>query len=173
MNTWKGPYIRVLLVAVAIAMLAWMPTREFLKLTFIVGIPFIFVLGFMSKKERYSIPWIISLVLLLAILSGYGYLLTDLPERIETRRIITQGGTMVAEGKYDQAISEYRKLGELGRSEKMKEKIEVAQREKAADASLGEARQLIKAGKPEQAKKILETIPANTRAGRQAQKLLK
>ena len=49
MDTWKGPYIRVGLVALVIALLAWMPTREFLKLTFMVGIPFIFIFGFISS----------------------------------------------------------------------------------------------------------------------------
>jgi len=172
MDTWKGPYIRVGLVALVIALLAWMPTREFLKLTFMVGIPFIFIFGFMTKKERYSVPWLISLVLLVGITAGYVYLLTDLPERIETRRIISQGAALVAEGKYDQAIGEYRRLEALGRGEKMKEKIAAAEKEEAASEALNRAKALIKAGKPEQAKKILESIPADTRYGREAKELL-
>ena len=172
MNTWKGPYIRVGLVALVIGLLAWMPTREFLKLTFMVGIPFIFILGFMLKRERYSAAWIISLVLLIGITAGYGYLLTDLPERIEARRIISQGAALVAEGKYDQAINEYRHLEDLGRSEKMKEKIEAAQTEKAASEALSKGKALIKAGKPEQARRVLESIPPGTRAGREAKELL-
>jgi len=172
MNTWKGPYLRAGLVVLAIMMLFWMPTREFLKLTFMIGIPFIFILGFMLKKERYSLPWIISMVLLVGIVGGYGYLLTDLPERIETRRIISQGAALMAEGKYDQAINEYRKLEALGRGEKMNEEIEAARKEKTAKEALTEAKRLIKAGKPEQAKRILESIPGDTRAGGEAEDLL-
>ncbi|MGE5392032.1 MAG: hypothetical protein ACM3PE_13320 [Deltaproteobacteria bacterium] len=172
MDTWKRPYIRSGLVVLVIIMLAWLPTREFLKLTFMVGIPFIFILGFMLKKERYSFPWVVSLVLLIGIVGGYGYLLTDLPERIETRRIISQGAGLMAEGKYDQAIKEYRKLEALGRTAKMNEKIETARKEKAAQEALTEAKRLIKAGKPEQAKKVLEAIPEDTRAGGEAEDLL-
>lgn len=172
MDTWKGPYIRVGLVVLFVAMLAWMPTREFLKLTFMVGIPFIFILGFMMKRERYSIPWVTALVLLIGITVGYGYLLTDLPERIEARRIISQGAALIAEGKYDQAIKEYQRLEALGRSEKMKEKIATAEKERDASKALEQGKALIKAGKPEQARKILEAIPADTRAGGEAKDLL-
>lgn len=172
MDTWKGPYIRVGLVVLVVIMLAWMPTREFLKLTFMVGIPFIFILGFMMKKQRYSIPWVISLVLLIGIVAGYGYLLTDLPDRIETKRIVSLGATLMAEGKYDQAIKEYRKLEALGRSKKMNEKIESAKKEKFSAEALAEAKRLIKAGKPEQAKKVLESIPLDSRAGTEAKDLL-
>jgi len=172
MDTWKGPYIRVGLVVLVVALLAWMPTREFLKLTFMVGIPFIFILGFMIKKEIYSVPWMISLVLLIGIVVGYGYLLTDLPERIEARRIISQGSALMAEGKYDQAIKEYRRLEALDRSGKMKEKIAAAQKEKEASQALNQGKALIKAGKPEQARKILEAIPKDTRAGGEAEDLL-
>lgn len=172
MDTWKGPYIRVGLVVLAVIMLAWMPTREFLKLTFMVGIPFIFILGFMVKKRRYSIPWVISMMLLIGIAGGYGYLLTDLPDRVEARRIISQGAALMAEGKYDQAINEYSKLEGLGRSEKMNEKIESAKKEKSSAEALAEAKRLIKAGKPEQAKKVLESIPLDSRAGTEAKDLL-
>lgn len=172
MITWKGPYVRVGLVILVIILLAWMPSREFLKLTFMVGIPFIFTLGFMVKRRRYSVPWLVSLVLLIGILIGYGYLLSDLPERIETNRIVRQGASLVAEGKYDEAIKEYQRMEGLGRNEKMKEKIEAAKQEKHASKDLDHAQRLIKEGKPAEAKKILESIPADTRAGREAQDLL-
>ncbi len=171
MTTLKSPYIRVLLLAVGIALVAWMPTREFLKITFMLGIPFVFVLGFMGRKERYSLPWIISLVLLLTTMAGYVFLLIGLPDRIETRRIISEGGALVAEGKYDQAINQYHQLAGLGRSEQMKEKIHLAEQERAGARLLQEARDLLKVGKREQAKKMLGTIPAGTRAARQANEL--
>lgn len=172
MKIWKGPFFRVGLVILAIILLAWMPSREFLKITFMLGIPFIFILGFMLRRKRYSVPWLVSLVLLIGVLAGYGYLLSDLPQRIETKRIVSNGAALVAEGKYDQAIKEYRNLEDLGRSEKAKEKIAFARKEKNANIQLTQAKAYLENGKPAEAKKILEKIPADTRAGREAKKLL-
>jgi len=152
-------------------MLAWMPAREFLKITFIMGIPFIFALGFMMRRRPYSFPWVLSALVMLVSVGGYIYFLTDLPERIETRRIITQGGTLVAEGKYDQAINEYRKLAPLGRTQKMHEKIAAAEKERKADQQLQKARKLLREGREQEAQAILKAIDATTRAGVEAKKL--
>lgn len=159
----------LILIAAAFSM----PVREFLKVTFILGIPFIFLLGFMVKKKKYSPVWIISFILLLGIGGLYINMLTQLPERIETRRIVTEGGVLVAEGKYDEAISEFRKLGTLGKPDDMKEKIAWAEREKLAAARLQEARTLIKENKIVEAKKLLNSIPDNTRAYQEAKKVRK
>ena len=164
---------RILLIAAVIAMLYFMPTREFLKTTFMLGMPFIVALAIMRKRPRYSFLWIVALLALLGIAGGYVYLLTQLPERIETRRIISEGGSLVAEGKFDKAIDEYKKLEKLGKPEKMKEKIAIAEQEKRAAAMLQEAQDLIAAGEKEKAKKLLESIPDNTRAAVQAKRLQK
>ncbi len=163
---WKG-----ILAAAGIAMLFYLPTREFLKVTFMAGIPFIFAWGFMSRQRRYSLPWVLAGIVILASLGGYGYLLVNLPERIQTRAIISEGGALVAEGKYDQAINEYKKLEEIGQTQKMQEKIQIAEKEKKANQQLVLARQLIKAGRLDDAKKTIESIPPDTRAAREAKKL--
>jgi sensor histidine kinase YesM len=154
-------------------MLAWLPTREFLKITFMLGIPFIFALAIMARRKRYSLSWILSLLLMLVIVGAYVYLLTDLPDRIQTRRIITQGASLVAQGKYDQAISEYRKLAPLGHRDKMNEKIAVAEKEKKAEQQLKQAKSLLQQGRTEEARATIKTIDSSTRAGIEAQKLLK
>ncbi len=173
METAKRVLSRTLLLAAIIAMLYYMPTREFLKTTFFLGMPFIIALAIMRKKTRYSFVWILALLALLGIGGGYIYLLSHLPEQIETRRIISEGGSLVAEGKFDQAIDEYKKLEGLGRAVKMEEKIAVAEREKSAAAVLQEARDLLAAGEREKAKSLLESIPGNTRAGVQAKRMQK
>jgi len=173
MSNNKNPYIRVPLAITVIAMLFFMPAREFLKLTFMLGIPFIFLLGYMVKKPRYSIIWNICALGLLALIGVYGYYLVHLPERIQVREIISSGAALVAEGKYDEAISKFEKLDELGKPIQMKEKIEEAQTEKAAHQQLEKARQLIDEGKKDEARKVIDTIPANTRAAQEAKDLKK
>ena len=100
MDKKRNPYIRVPLVIAAGVMLYFMPTREFLKLTFMLGIPFIFIMGFMVKKPRYSLVWNVCAAVLLVIIGTYGYYLIHLPERIQVREIVTSGAALVANGQY-------------------------------------------------------------------------
>lgn len=173
MRSLNSPFFRVGILAAVILMIFSMPAREFLKLTFIFGIPFIIFLSFMVKKPKYSAVWIISIIGLLVIAGGYIYMLTDLPERIETRRIIGEGAALVAEGKYDQAITEYQKLKELGRAEQMQEKITEAEKEKNSAEIMAEARQLLKDGDQAAALQKLDSIPDGTRVSREASRMLK
>lgn len=168
----NNPALRLLLLAVGVAALLYMPTREFLKLTFMFGIPFVFVRVFMMKQQERGALWWISFIILMFVAGSYAYMLTNLPERIEIRRIVSEGGALVAEGKYTEAITEYSKLQELDREEKMKEKIALAEYEQKADLDLQTARQLLDQGYSKEAQQILEDIPGNTRAGREARKLM-
>jgi len=173
MDKKRNPYIRVPLVIAVGIMLYFMPTREFLKLTFLLGIPFIFLLGFMVKKPRYSWGWNVCAVGLLVILGAYGYYLVHLPQRIQVREIITSGAALIANGQYDEAITKFEQLEKLGKPEQMKEKILEAQTEKEAHQQLEKARQQIDGGNIEEARKTIEGIPSNTRAAQEAKKLLK
>ena len=166
-------YIRMLIVIAGIAMLFYMPTREFLKITFMMGIPFVFLLGVLIRHPRYSPMWIVVVVALAANLGAYGYMLIHLPERIQVRAIVSEGGALVAEGQYDAAIAEFRKLEGLGQTAKMQDKISWAQKEKKADEQLKLARQLLAAGKREEADQVIKSIPADTRAAQEARKLIK
>lgn len=136
-----------------------------------MGIPFLLFYYFMSRQPRYSLLWIISGISVLAVLLFYGYLLLHLPERIESREIISQGGTLVAEGKYDQAIEKYQQLEKLGQKAKMEDKISQARLEKSAQQQLDLAREKLAAGDKQGAREIIEKIPPGTRAAGQARGL--
>ncbi|MGI6412907.1 MAG: hypothetical protein ACOXZ5_04480 [Syntrophomonadaceae bacterium] len=173
MRWFNYPVARILIVAAAVAMLAYLPTREFLKITGMLGIPFIFALGYIKKHRKFSLVWILSWFVLLGTVGVYGYLLLDLPDRIAVRSIISEGGALVAEGKYDEAIKMYRHLEQLGEGRKMEEKIAGAQHEKDARDMLEEALALIDENELEKAREIIMAIPKDTRAAWEADKLLK
>ena len=171
MSKERNPYIRVPLAIAFIAMLFFMPTREFLKATFLLGIPFIFILGFMVKRPRYSWAWNLAALLLLGVVVVYGYTLIHLPERIQVHRIVSNGAGLVAEGRFDEAIAEYEKLNDLDQGERMQKEIAEAQKEKEARQQLIRAQELLNSGNQEEARRILEAIPAETRAGLEATKI--
>lgn len=173
MSNNRNPYIRVPLVILAGVMLYFLPTREFLKLTFILGVPFTFLMGFMLKKPRYSWGWNVCAAGLLVLLGIYGYFLIHLPERIQVREIVTSGAALVANGQYDEAIARYEKLESLGKPEEMKQKITEAQTEKEAHLQLERARQEIDSGNYEEARKIIGELPPKSRAAQEAKPLLK
>jgi len=165
------PYMRLMVVIALGFMLYYMPTREFLKITFILGMPFIFLLGFMIKRPRYSLVWSICALGLAVVLGLYAYSLVHLPQRVQIREIVSNGAGLVAEGHFDEAIEKYKQLEQLGKPEEMKQKILEAQTEKNAREQLELARQQINAGNKSEALKIIDAIPGNTRAGREASKL--
>lgn len=130
------------------------------------------LLGIAVRQYRFTAKWWMSAILLLAVVGAYGYLLTGLPERIEIRRIVSEGGALVAEGRYEQAMAEYCKLGDLGKTEKMKEKIAEAEVEQKAAQDLQKGKDFMNQGKTSEAKEIFSAIPDHTRAGHEAHKLL-
>ena len=169
----RSPFFRLGIAAAIILMIFSLPAREFLKLTFMFGMPFVVFLHFAVHKPKFSLIRIISIIALVGITGGYIYMLTDLPERIETNRIVSEGAALVAEGKYEEAIARYQQLEKLDRSQKMHKKIAEAKREQAASNLLSEARTLLQEGKQAVAIKKLNSIPDNTRAAREAQHILK
>ena len=173
MSNRKNLYIRILLLIALVAMLFFMPTREFLKVTFMLGVPFVFLLIWMSRQPRLSITWSLCGLGLLVVVGFYGYTLIHLPERIQVREIVSSGAFLVAQGEFDEAIAKYEQLEDLGEPQRMKKSIAFAEKEKNAHGQLERARQLIDSGKREEAVKILETIPADTRAYQQSRSLLK
>ncbi|MEA1962410.1 MAG: tetratricopeptide repeat protein [Bacillota bacterium] len=173
MEVTRKPMIRLLLVVIGIIMLCFLPTREFLKITFIIGIPFVFMLGWMRKQLRYSISWFLLGIVLLSLLGFYTYSIYHLPEKIAVREIIYQAESYIADGQYDQAIQAYEELVILGHEEKALKKISWVKREKTADLELEKVRVLISANKYDEAVTVIQNIPSNTRAAIEAQRLLK
>ncbi|NLV22440.1 MAG: hypothetical protein GXY49_10705 [Syntrophomonadaceae bacterium] len=173
MTVNKAPYIRVFILLAAVVMLFFAPTREFLKITFFLGIPFLLFYVLMSRQIRYSLPWFICGILVLGVIGLYGYMLVHLPQRVEVREIIREGGTLVAEGKYDHAIEEYQRLEKLGQAEKMEEKISLARQEQQAAQQLEQARQKLAQGDKQAAREIIANIEPGTRAAVEARDLRK
>lgn len=165
--------IRWTVLLIVGAMLFFLPTREFLKTTFMLGMPFILVLGYMVKKRRYSLPFMVALALLVVIGCGYGFMLYTLPERVEARRIVMEGSELLGQGRYDEAIQRYRGLEALGRSDDMKERIAHVEKEAQAAQLLSQAEALHQIGQREQALDLLEAIPNGTRSSGRAGKLKK
>lgn len=173
MENTKAPFIRLGIVVIAIGLLLYLPTREFLKMTFMLGIPFVLFLVLMKRNKKYSVLWFLSIVLLLMVTGLYLYSLTTLPERIETRRIVMKGEGLLADGKYDEAIANYRQLGKIGETDKMNEKIARVEAERKAEEMVEEAKQLMAAGKDKAAREVLQQVSADTRAAQQAVKLMR
>lgn len=173
MNNNRNPYIRVPIAIAVVAMLFFTATREFLKLTFMLGIPFVFVMAFMVRQRQKSLAWSLSALVLVALIGVYGYFLIHLPQRIEIRQITTNGASLVAEGKYDEAIELYEGLGPLGKPDKMSALIAEAQTEKEAHQQLEKARQLAAEGNKAGAMEILNALPPATRAFQEAKDLKK
>lgn len=173
MTANKAPYIRVFFFVVVLVMLFFAPTREFLKITFFMGIPFLLFYIFMGRQKRYSPLWFICGILVLGVIGLYGYMLVHLPERVEVRSIISEGGTLVAEGKYDEAIEKYQRLESLGEADKMQEKISIARQEQKAEQQLELARQKLAEGDKEAARDIVANIKPGTRAAVDARDIRK
>ncbi len=153
-------------------MLLYMPTREFLKLTFMLGIPFIFALAFMKKVRKFSPIWFILLLMLIGVFTGYVYRLVDLPEQIAVHRIVIDGSSLMAAEKYDEAVAVYRQL-EAYDADEMKERIEKAEREKEAMEQLNKAKKFKEAGQISEAIKALNEVPEGTRYSSEASSLKK
>ncbi len=173
MNPKLLPFIRVGGFIGLVAMLLYLPTRELLKTTFMLGIPFVFILAFMKKTRRYSLPWIISLVLLAVTAGGYIYILSDLPQRIATRQIVMDGTGLLAEGKYDDAAKKFSELEQCGEERTMDEKLALVEKEKKANRLLEQARVLINTGEKDKALLLLESVSSETRAHQEAARLIK
>ncbi len=173
MNWSRQIALRWAVLLIAVAMLLFLPTREFLKVTFMLGVPVIFVLGYMAKQRRKSLPFVISGVLLLVIGTGYLYLLYTLPQRIEVRRIVMEGSELQGQGRYQEAIQRYRDLEALGKSEDMHERIAQAEKESYAAQLLAQAELLQQSGQQQKALEILNSIPPGTRSAVKAGKLKK
>jgi hypothetical protein len=173
MTANKAPYIRVFCFIVVLVMLFFAPTREFLKITFFMGIPFLLFYVLMGRQRRFAPLWFLCGIMVLGVIGAYGYLLVHLPERVEVRSIISEGGTLVAEGKYNEAIEIYQRLEALGETDKMQEKISIARQEQEAEQQLELARQKLAEGDKEAAREIVTNIKPGTRAAVGARELKK
>lgn len=173
MNPRLAPFVRVGALIIFIIMLTNLSTREFLKTTFIMGIPFIFALGFMKKSHRYSLRWVIGLIIVLAAVGGYIGMLTTLPQRIATHQIVIDGHVLMTDGKFDEATEKFSELERYGEIETRDDKIALVEKERAAAQKVKQAEELIGEGQMGQARELLETVPSDSRSYKDAARLLK
>lgn len=167
------PWLRLLGVIAVIAMLLFVPTREFLKLTFMLGIPMVLCMVLMRRQPRRNFLWAAGLLALLAVFGFYVYNLTDLPQRIAVRYVVMEGASLQANGHYDEAIAVYEELYDLGKGERAEREIAQCETEKGAQLDLERAGALLAAGEVEAARAIIEKLPPDTRSQIEGQRLLR
>ncbi len=173
MNSNSAPFIRVGLFIALVAMLLYLPTREFLKTTFMLGIPLVFILAFMKKTRKYSLPWMIALLLTVVTVGGYIYLLTDLPHRIATHQIVIDGTALLTDGEYAVAAQKFSELEQYGDVLTMNKKLAWVEKEKDAATLLEQAKVLIQRGEKDKALSLLESVSSDTRVYKEAARLIK
>lgn len=167
------PWLRLLVVFALFAMLFFVPTREFLKLTFMLGIPLLLGLVLMRRQPRRNILWAVGLALSLAVFGFYLYSLTDLPQRVAVRYVVMEGASLKADGRYDEAIAVYNELYDLDRASKADREIAHCEAEKAAQQGLERVSALLEAGDAEAARAVIQDLPEGTRAQVEAQRMLR
>ncbi len=172
MKFLKNPWVRVIFIILLAASLLYMPTREFLKITCLLGILAVFLAAFMRKQDKRSRKWMIAALGLVVLSGTYLYFLTQLPERIEVRRIMATGSALTRQGQYDRAMAEYSKLEKLGAKNKMQAKLDEVEIEKKAQRDLELAKQMVKNGDYSEARKLINTIPRQTKAAEEAARIL-
>ncbi|MGI6420784.1 MAG: hypothetical protein ACOX0N_00985 [Syntrophomonadaceae bacterium] len=173
MNPRLAPFLRVGGLAVLVLMLLYLPTREFLKVTFMLGIPLVFALAFMKKSSKYSLSWFFALLLALMALGGYLYMLSGLPQRIAVHQIEMDANILMTEGRFDEAREKFSQLEPYLSPENLNVKYSQVDKEKEAALKVEEARELMEAGKKDQARQLLESVPSDSMAQREAARLLK
>ncbi len=173
MNPRLAPLLRVGGLIVLILMLLHLPTREFLKVTFILGIPFVFALAFLKKSSKYSLRWFAALVLILLVVGGYLYMLNGLPERIALHQIEIDGAVLLTEGKFDEAWDKFSEMEPYVNDETLNKKLAQVEKEREAFLKVEKAQELMEAGEGEQAQEILESVPSDSMAKQEAARMLK
>lgn len=168
----ENPRVRGLVVlAAVVALFAYTPTRFFIKLTVVFGIPFILLFGWWRRLRRFSIGWILVGLALGGLLGLYGVQVYAFPERLKVKEITREGDVLLAQGKYDQAINKYREMEKLD-ADKAEKKVAVAREQKKFYNTYREARELAERGDKERAVKLLGTIPPTAHVHSEAQRLL-
>lgn len=173
MNPRLAPLLRVGGLIVLILMLLHLPTREFLKVTFMLGIPLVFALAFMKKSSKYSLRWFTALFLVLMVVGGYLYMLTGLPERIALHQIEIDASVLLSEGNFDEAQEKLSAMEPYVSPETLNKKYSLVEKEREAALKVEEARELLEAGEREKARQLLESVPSDSMAQREAKRLLK
>ncbi len=163
----------VLGIVLIIALFIYDPTREFIKITALIGMPALVIWAYQKRFERLSVPWILCALVLVGLAVGYGFMLQDLPDKVGWRGAQRQGDVYLSAGQYDRAISQYKEMAKYGKEAKAEGKIREALEQKKFDKRYREAKQLAAENKYAEARRLLEGIPGTAVVYPQAHKLMK
>jgi tetratricopeptide (TPR) repeat protein len=168
--------LRRLLAVIAllgvVALFIYAPTREFIKTTVLLGMPALVVWSYRRRFIRFTWTWWVSLIILLALIAGYGIMILGLPNKLAVKSIERQAGIYLAQGQYDKAINKYREMEGYDRDARMNRKIQEAVRQKGFDSSFRQAQKMAQEGNYDEALRILKKIPREAIVYPQAIQLL-
>ena len=170
MNTRKIFF--VLGLCLFVGLLAYHPTREWVKATALLGMPALVVWGYRRRFSRFSLPWVLLSVVLVGLFVGYVFMLKGLPEKVAVKDILQKGDVLLAQREFDKAIATYQELAKYGQKAKMERKISEVKRQKEYQHQFEEAARLVEQGRYQEAKKKLMAIPPQAMVYREALKLL-
>ncbi|MDH7498192.1 MAG: hypothetical protein QHH05_07095, partial [Syntrophomonadaceae bacterium] len=158
-------------VALLVALLAYTPTRFFIKLTVLCGLPFLVIFAKWRQQRRFSPAWLGMGLCLALLLAVYGVQVFAFPERLQVKELTRQGDLLLAAGEYDQAIRTYRQMEPLA-PEKAAEKVAVAEQQREYQRLYQRALVLLQQGEEAQARALLARIPRSARVYGRAQDLM-
>ncbi len=167
-----SPVLVLCLLGMAVGLFLYTPTRFFIKFTVLFGLPFLLLLAWWRRLKRFSLPWILASVGMIALLTVYGLQMAEFPQKLRVKEITMQGDVLLAQGKYDEAIAKYGEMKNID-PEKADEKIEAVQQQKRYHEDYLRAEKLAKEGKDKEAQRILKSIPATARVYPEARDILR
>jgi len=167
-----SPVLILFLVGVLIALCLYTPTRFFIKFTVLFGLPFLLLLAWWRRLKRFSLPWILASMGMIVLLTVYGLQMAEFPQKLRVKEITMQGDVLLAQGKYDEAITKYKEMEGID-PEKAQAKIGVARREKGYQEDYLKAKKLAEQGEKEEAVNILKSIPGTAKVHPEVRDLLR
>ena len=122
--------------------------------------------------KRFSLPWILASMGMIVLLTVYGLQMAEFPQKLRVKEITMQGDVLLAQGKYDEAITKYKEMEGID-PEKAQAKIGVARREKGYQEDYLKAKKLAEQGEKEEAVNILKSIPGTAKVHPEVRDLLR
>ncbi|MGE5403817.1 MAG: hypothetical protein ACM3PP_02650 [Candidatus Saccharibacteria bacterium] len=142
-----------------IALFSFNTTREYAKWTILFLMPAFVLYSRQRQYTKKQWQWWGFLLGIVILLTGYGFMMKDMPEHIVVRELTKQGDVYLAGGQFDKAIDRYKELNKHGEQAKAQRKIREVEVQKGFARKYEEADKLVKQGKYGEASVILQQIP--------------
>ncbi|MGI6487521.1 MAG: hypothetical protein GX964_05520 [Syntrophomonadaceae bacterium] len=171
----NDPRVRVLVgllaIGVIVALFNYTPARFFLKMTVLIGLPFILLFLWWRRQPRFGIAWIVGVLVMGLLLGAYGMMMYSFPEQLQVKEIKKEGDILLAQGQYDRALDKYREIEPLNQKEAAKKMAEAREQKQFHETYL-RARELAEQGEKEKARQVLKSIPRSAHVYSEAHKFL-